>query len=168
LGRGNFCRDFAGPPPLFCRPGAVAGCDWAWPKGANVWRRVTSPTTRIPKGADLILNKCRGPAGSWRACPRSCRRCSMRWRPSSRSASDREGDIGMQLGEIAKANPASRSALSVLRSAARVQYQRCDTRPRCSEAHHGENRGSSPLGSAPKYININIILRSTGFLGRRG
>jgi molybdopterin-biosynthesis enzyme MoeA-like protein len=90
--------------------------EWVKTTGAEV-NEARIRMTRVPKGAGLILNKVSGAPGFWignvivmPGVPRSCRRCSMRWRLSSRSASlradAREGDIGMQLGEIAKANPA--------------------------------------------------------------
>jgi molybdopterin-biosynthesis enzyme MoeA-like protein len=64
-------------------------------------------------------------------------------------ADAREGDIGMQLGEIAKANPAVRDReLSVLRSAARAQHECGPTRPRCSEARAGQTRGRGDAGES--------------------
>jgi molybdopterin-biosynthesis enzyme MoeA-like protein len=69
--------------------------------------------TRIPKGADLILNKVSGAPGFWIGNV-----IVMAGVPSIMQAmldevalaetvrvDAREGDIGMQLGEIAKANP---------------------------------------------------------------
>jgi molybdenum cofactor synthesis domain-containing protein len=73
--------------------------------------------TRIPAGAELVLNKVSAAPGFWlgnvivmAGVPRSCRSCSTRWRRSSRPAcaccrkpyaDAREGDIGTPLGEIA-------------------------------------------------------------------
>jgi molybdopterin-biosynthesis enzyme MoeA-like protein len=79
--------------------------------------------TRIPKGADLILNKVSGAPGFWignvilmAGTPSIMRAMLDEVAPRLKSgvhmlsetmrADAREGDIGMQLGEIAKANPA--------------------------------------------------------------
>jgi molybdopterin-biosynthesis enzyme MoeA-like protein len=78
--------------------------------------------TRIPKGADLILNKVSGAPGFWignvivmagvpsimqamldEVAPKL--NISVRMPSESVRADAREGDIGMQLGEIAEANP---------------------------------------------------------------
>ena len=79
--------------------------------------------TRIPEGADLILNKVSGAPGFWignvivmagvpsimqamldEVVPKL--RSGVRMLSETVRANAREGDIGMQLGEIAKANPA--------------------------------------------------------------
>jgi molybdopterin-biosynthesis enzyme MoeA-like protein len=79
--------------------------------------------TRIPKGADLILNKVSGAPGFWignvivmagvpsimqamldEVAPRL--KIGVRMLTETVRADAREGDIGTQLGEIAKANPA--------------------------------------------------------------
>ena len=78
--------------------------------------------TRIPKGADLILNKVSGAPGFWignvivmagvtsimqamldEVAPKL--KIGVRMLSETVRADVREGDIGMQLGEIAKANP---------------------------------------------------------------
>jgi molybdenum cofactor synthesis domain-containing protein len=78
--------------------------------------------TRIPKGADLVINKVSGAPGIWignvivmagvpsimqamldEVAPRL--RTGVRMLSESVRADAREGDIGSQLGEIAKANP---------------------------------------------------------------
>jgi molybdenum cofactor synthesis domain-containing protein len=78
--------------------------------------------TRIPKGADLILNKVSGAPGFWignvivmagvpsimqamldEVAPKL--KNGARMLSETVRADAREGDIGMQLGEIAKANP---------------------------------------------------------------
>ena len=78
--------------------------------------------TRIPQGADLILNKVSGAPGFWignvivmagvpsimqarldEVTPKL--KSSVRTLTETVRADAREGDIGMQLGEIAKANP---------------------------------------------------------------
>ena len=77
--------------------------------------------TRIPKGADLILNKVSGAPGFWignvivmagvpsimQAMLDEVAPFKIRVHMLSETvrADAREGDIGMQLGEIAKANP---------------------------------------------------------------
>jgi molybdenum cofactor synthesis domain-containing protein len=79
--------------------------------------------TRIPKGADLILNKVSGAPGFWidnvivmagvpsimqamldEVAPKL--KIGVRMLSETVRADAREGDIGMQLGEIANANPA--------------------------------------------------------------
>ncbi|MFL6796311.1 MAG: competence/damage-inducible protein A [Xanthobacteraceae bacterium] len=78
--------------------------------------------TRIPKGADLVLNKVSGAPGIWmenvivmagvpsimqamldEVAPRL--KTGVRMLSQTVRADAREGDIGTQLGEIAKANP---------------------------------------------------------------
>ena len=78
--------------------------------------------TRIPKGADLVLNKVSGAPGIWignvivmagvpsimqamldEVAPRL--KTGVRMLSETVRANAREGDIGTQLGEIAKANP---------------------------------------------------------------
>jgi molybdenum cofactor synthesis domain-containing protein len=78
--------------------------------------------TRIPKGADLVLNKVSGAPGIWignvivmagvpsimqamldEVAPRL--KTGIRMLSETVRANAREGDIGTQLGEIAKANP---------------------------------------------------------------
>jgi molybdopterin-biosynthesis enzyme MoeA-like protein len=78
--------------------------------------------TRIPKGADLILNKVSGAPGFWidnaivmAGVPSIMQamldevvtklKSGVRMLSETVRADAREGDIGMQLGEIAKANP---------------------------------------------------------------
>jgi molybdenum cofactor synthesis domain-containing protein len=76
--------------------------------------------TRIPKGADLVLNKVSGAPGFWignvivmagvpsimQAIEVSHKLATgVRMLSETVRADVREGDIGMQLGEIAKANP---------------------------------------------------------------
>jgi molybdopterin-biosynthesis enzyme MoeA-like protein len=94
------------------------------------WRKATGAEmnearlrlTRIPKGADLILNKVSGAPGFWidnvivmagvpsimqamvdEVAPKL--KIGARMLSETVRADTREGDIGMQLGEIAKANP---------------------------------------------------------------
>jgi molybdenum cofactor synthesis domain-containing protein len=78
--------------------------------------------TRIPKGADLVLNKVSGAPGMWignvivmagvptimqamldEVAPKL--KTGVRMHAETIRADAREGDIGSQLGEIAKANP---------------------------------------------------------------
>jgi molybdopterin-biosynthesis enzyme MoeA-like protein len=75
--------------------------------------------TRIPKGADLILNKVSGAPGNaivMAGVPSIMQamldevvtklKSGVRMLSETVRADAREGDIGVQLGEIAKANPA--------------------------------------------------------------
>jgi molybdopterin-biosynthesis enzyme MoeA-like protein len=94
--------------------------------GEDDWRSEMNEArlrlTRIPKGADLILNKVSGAPGFWignvivmagvpsimqamldEVAPKL--KVSVRMLSETVRADAREGDIGMQLGEIAKANP---------------------------------------------------------------
>ena len=81
--------------------------------------------TRIPKGAELVLNKVSGAPGFWignviamAGVPSIMQAMLDEVAPKLKSgvrilsetvrADAREGDIGMQLGEIAKANPGGR------------------------------------------------------------
>ena len=101
--------------PIDTDPRAVAILhEWVKTTGVEM-NEARLRMARIPKGADLILNKVSGAPGF------SDRQCNVMagvpsiWHPSSRPvvrmlsetvrADAREGDIGMQLGEIAKANP---------------------------------------------------------------
>ena len=100
----------------------------------------------------------------------------MRWHLSSRSAfmlsekvsaDAREGDIGMQLGEIAKANPGRDRELSVLRSAARAQHECGAARPRCTEARAGQTRGrrhaaTSAAGTIKERLSLALSRRNRG------
>jgi hypothetical protein len=96
-------------------------------------------------------------------------------------AGPREGDIGMQLGEIAKANPAVAIGSYPFFDPQHGAYTKCGTaRPRSTEARaceargrgharvsaasaiqialapsHGENRGSSRLGSANNFNSLS-------------
>ena len=63
-------------------------------------------------------------------------------------ADAREGDIGMQLGEIAKANPeVAIGSYPFFRSAARAQHECGATRPRCTEARADQTRGRRHAGA---------------------
>jgi hypothetical protein len=53
-------------------------------------------------------------------------------------ADAREGDIGMRLGEIVKANPGVAIGAIVLGSTARAQHECGAVRPRWSEARAGQ------------------------------
>jgi hypothetical protein len=121
--------------------------------------------TRIPKGADLILNKVSGAPGfwignliAWLAYPRSCRPCSMRWRLSTRSAFAyfRRRCARMRAKAISECNSANRQSqsrshdrqLSVFRSAARGQHECGAARPRCTEAHASQTCGRGDAGAS--------------------
>ena len=120
--------------------------------------------TRIPKCADLILNKVSGAPGFWigsvivmAGVPSIMQamldevaqlKIGVRMLSETVRADAREGDIGMQLGEIAKAKPAvAVGELSVIRSAARAEHECGAARPRCTEARAGQTRGRGDAGA---------------------
>ena len=95
--------------------------EWVKTTGAEM-NEVRLRMTRIPKGADLILNKVSGTPGFWignvivmagvpsimqamldEVTPKL--KIGVRLLVETVRADVREGDIGMQLGEIPKANP---------------------------------------------------------------
>ena len=95
--------------------------EWVKTTGAEM-NEARLRMTRIPKGADLILNKVSGAPGFWignvivmagvpsimqamldEVAPKL--KIGVRMLSETLRADAREGDIGMQLGEIAKANP---------------------------------------------------------------
>ena len=96
--------------------------EWVKTTGAEM-NEARLRMTRIPKGADLILNKVSGAPGFWignvivmagvpsimqamldGVAPKL--KIGARMLSETVRADAREGDIGMQLGEIAKAHPA--------------------------------------------------------------
>src|SRR5690348_9945402 len=96
--------------------------EWVKTTGAEM-NEARLRMTRIPEGADLILNKVSGAPGFWignvivmagvpsimqamldEVVPKL--RSGVRMLSETVCADAREGDIGTQLGEIAKANPA--------------------------------------------------------------
>jgi molybdenum cofactor synthesis domain-containing protein len=95
--------------------------EWVKTTGAEM-NQARLRMTRIPKGADLILNKVSGAPGFWlhnvvvmagvpsimqvmldEVAPKL--KTSVRVLSETVRADAREGEIGLQLGEIAKANP---------------------------------------------------------------
>jgi len=108
--------------PIDTDPRALAILhEWVKTTGAEM-NEARLRLTRIPKGADLILNKVSGAPGFWignvivmagvpsimqamldEVAPKL--NISVRMLSETVRAGPREGDIGMQLGEIAKANP---------------------------------------------------------------
>jgi molybdopterin-biosynthesis enzyme MoeA-like protein len=108
--------------PIDADPRALAILhEWVKTTGAEM-NQARLRMTRIPKGADLILNKVSGAPGFWihnvivmagvpsimqamldEVAPRLTIGVPML--SETVRAEAREGDIGMQLGEIAKANP---------------------------------------------------------------
>ena len=131
--------------------------EWVEKTGAEM-NEARLRMTRIPKGADLILNKVSGAPGFWignaivmAGVPSIMQamldevvtklKSGVRMLSETVRADAREGDIGMQLGEIAKANPeVAIGSYSVVRAAARGQHECCAARPRCTEARAGETR----------------------------
>ena len=132
--------------------------EWMKTTGAEM-NEARMRMTRIPKGADLILNKVSGAPGFWignvivmagvpsimqamldEVAPKL--NIGVRMLSQTVRADAREGDIGMQLGEIAKANP----------EVAIGSYPFFDPQhgpntyvvlrpPRCTEARAGQARG---------------------------
>jgi molybdopterin-biosynthesis enzyme MoeA-like protein len=108
--------------PIDTNPRALAILhEWVKTTGAEM-NEARLRMTRIPKGADLILNKVPGAPGFWignvivmagvpsimqamldEVAPKL--KIGVRMLSETVRADVREGDIGMQLGEIAKANP---------------------------------------------------------------
>ena len=135
--------------------------------------------TRIPKGADLVLNKVSGAPGIWignvivmagvpsimqamldEVAPKL--KTGIRMLSETVRANAREGDIGTQLGEIAKANPGGRDRqLSVLRSAARAEHQRGAARARPAKARRRHARGRDDAGAGAGRADERSIALST-------
>ena len=104
--------------PIDSDPRALAILhEWVKTTGAEM-NEARLRMTRIPKGADLILNKMSGAPGNVivmagvpsimqamldEVAPKL--KIGVRMFSETVRADAREGDIGMQLGEIAKANP---------------------------------------------------------------
>jgi molybdopterin-biosynthesis enzyme MoeA-like protein len=154
--------------------------------------------TRIPKGADLILNKVSGAPGFWignvivmagvpsimqamldEVAPKL--KIGVRMLSKTVRADAREGDIGMQLGEIAKAKPAvaigsysffdpqhgpntnvvlrARDVQKLAQAKREVgemleRVRRAQSNSASTSLSHGENSGSSPLGSANDFKDL--------------
>jgi molybdopterin-biosynthesis enzyme MoeA-like protein len=136
--------------------------EWVETTGAEM-NEARLRMTRIPKGADLILNKVSGAPGFWidnvivmagvpsimqamldEVVPKL--KLGVRMLSETVRGDARKGDIGMQLGEIAKDNPDRQ--LSVFRSAARAQHECGATRPRCTEARAGQTPGRGDAGAS--------------------
>ena len=182
--------------PIDTDPRAVAILhEWVKTTGVEM-NEARLRMTRIPKGADLILNKVSGAPGFWidnvivmagvpsimqamldEVAPKL--NTGVRMLSETVRADAREGDIGIQIGEIAKAIP--RSRLGAIRSsvcptgptlmwccapAMHRSSRRPNARSRtcwseCGEHNrtatelrpHGE-KGSSPLRSANYFIGL--------------
>jgi molybdopterin-biosynthesis enzyme MoeA-like protein len=79
--------------------------EWVKTTGAEM-NEARLRMTRIPKGADLILNKVSGaPMQAMLDEVVTKLKSGVRMLSETVCADAREGDIGMQLGEITKANP---------------------------------------------------------------
>ena len=98
--------------PIESDPRALAILhEWVKTTGAEM-NEARLRLTRIPKGADLILNKVSGAPGFWignvivmAGVPSIMQAMLDEVAPKTVRADAREGDIGTQLGDIAKANP---------------------------------------------------------------
>src|SRR5438067_839909 len=122
---GDITADCVAKPfgvPIDTDPRALAILhEWVKTTGAEM-NEARLRMTRIPKGADLVLNKVSGAPGFWignvivmagvpsimqamldEVSPRLA--TGVRMLSETVRADVREGDIGMQLGEIARANP---------------------------------------------------------------
>ena len=122
--------------------------------------------TRIPKCADLILNKVSGAPGFWignaivmAGVPSIMQamldevvtklKSGVRMLSETVRADAREGDIGMQLGEIRQGQSCGcNRELSILRSPAPAQHECGAARPRCTEARACEARGRGHAGAS--------------------
>ena len=108
--------------PIDYDPRAVAILSERLAKTGGEMNEARMRMTRIPKGADLVLNKVSGAPGFWlenvivmagvptimqamldEVAPKL--KTGVRMLSETVRADTREGDIGSQLGEIAKANP---------------------------------------------------------------
>jgi molybdopterin-biosynthesis enzyme MoeA-like protein len=166
--------------PIDADPRALAILhEWVKTTGAEM-NEARLRLTRIPKGADLILNKVSGAPGLLdRQCNRDGGVPSIMQAmldevaPSSRSAfacsetvraDVREGDIGMQLG--AKANPAGAigSYRSSIRSTGRTRMWCCAPEMHISSRKPNVRRGGAGA-SAVGAIKLNFALsrRKQGF-----
>jgi molybdenum cofactor synthesis domain-containing protein len=144
--------------------------------------------TRIPKGADLVLNKVSGAPGIWignvivmagvpsimqamldEVAPKL--KTGVRMLSETVRADAREGDIGMQLGEIAKGNPDVVIGSYPFFDPPHGANTKCGTaRPRCTEACAGQTRGRGHAGASaantikivPETLDLSIRLRIWG------
>jgi len=115
--------------------------EWVKTTGAEM-NEARLRMTRIPKGADLILNKVSGAPGFWidnvlvmAGVPSIMQamldevaaklKTGVRILSETVRADAREGDIGMQLGEIAKANPRSAAIRSSSRGPGPIRMWCC-------------------------------------------
>src|SRR6266699_2024537 len=145
--------------PIDTDPRALAILhEWVKTTGAEM-NEARLRMTRIPKGADLILNKVSGAPGFWignvivmagvpsimqamldEVAPNL--KIGVRMVSETVRADTREGDIGMQLGRDRQGQSCGRDRkLSVLRSAARGQHECSTARPRSTEARVCKTRG---------------------------
>jgi molybdopterin-biosynthesis enzyme MoeA-like protein len=135
--------------PIDTDPRALAILyEWVKATGAEM-NEARLRMTRIPKGADLILNKVSGAPGFWNVivmvgmpsimqavldevAPKL--KSGVRMLSETMRADVREGDIGMQLGEIAKANPAvTIGSYPFFDPQHRGQHECRAARPRCQK-----------------------------------
>ena len=121
--------------------------------------------TRIPKDADLILNKVSGAPGFWignvivmAGVPSIMQAMLDEVGPKLKSgvcmlaetvrADAREGDIGMQLGEIAKANPEVAIGSYPFFDQHGPNNECGAARLRCAQARAGQTRGRGHAGAS--------------------
>jgi molybdenum cofactor synthesis domain-containing protein len=151
--------------PIDADPRALAILhDWLKATGAEM-NEARLRMTRIPKGAELVLNKVSGAPGFWidnvivmagvpsimqamldEVAPKL--KTSVRMLSETVRANAREGDIGAQLGEIAKANPKVMiGSYPFFDPQRRAQYQRCASRSRPAEARACQTCGRRHAGT---------------------
>jgi molybdopterin-biosynthesis enzyme MoeA-like protein len=125
--------------------------------------------TRLPKGADLILNKVSGAPGFWignvivmagvpsimhamldEVAPKL--KIGVRMLSETVRANAREGDIGMELGEIATANPEVAIGSYPFFDPQNGQHECGAARPRSTKARLCKTRGRGHAGASAASI----------------
>ncbi len=157
--------------PIDTDPRALAILhEWVKTTGAEM-NEARLRLTRIPKDADLILNKVSGAPGFWignvivmAGVPSimqamldeaaSKLKIGVPMLSETVRADAREGDIGMQLGDRQSQSWDRDRELSVLRSTARAQHECGAARPRRTEARACKMRGGGHVGASTASCSI--------------
>ena len=166
--------------PIDVDPRALAILqEWLKATGAEM-NEARMRMTRIPKGADLVLNKVSGAPGIWignvivmagvpsimqamldEVAPKL--KTGIRMLSETVRADAREGDIGTQLGDIAKANPeVAIGSYPFFDPAARAQHQRGAARPRRAEARSRQARGGGHAAAGQGRADDEGVVRRMG------
>ena len=171
--------------PIDTDPRALAILhEWVKTTGAEM-NEARLRLTRIPKGADLILNKVSGAPGFWignvivmagvpsimqamldEVAPKL--KIGVRMLSETLRADAREGDIGMQLGEIAKANPGVAIGSYPFFDPQHGPNTNVVLRaPRCTEARAGQtsgrgDAGASAAGTIKERLSLALSRRNRG------